>query len=94
MRIHQIISVKVMNSRSIFFVFFSCVPFADFTPPMPPLYCMYMQMHPDLNYLLSHDLPEIWDRVLCIIFPPIVTLVSLLTKYDLIGNVYIIMSIN
>ena len=37
---------------------------------------------------------KIWDKVLCVIFPQIITCAAVLTKYELIGNVYIIMAIN
>ena len=37
---------------------------------------------------------KIFDRVLCVIFPHIITPASVPTKYELIGNVYIIMAIN
>ena len=37
---------------------------------------------------------RIWDKVLCVIFPQIITHASVPTKYELIGNVYIIMAIN
>ena len=37
---------------------------------------------------------KIWDKVLCVIFPQIITHASVLTKYELIGNVYISSAIN